>query len=57
MMRELTINETYEVTGGESLTSQMINAISKAIGTIFDFGRAVGGSIRRVISGELCPLT
>ncbi len=55
-MKKLTIEETYQVMGGASITSSMFNAISNAVSTLFDFGRAVGSSIRRVISGALCQI-
>ncbi len=55
-MKKLTIEETYQVIGGTDITSGMLNAISNAVSALFEFGQAVGSSLRRVISGVLCPL-
>lgn len=46
-----------EVYGGStSLTGTLLNAFNEVIKTLYDVGHAVGSSIRRVVSGELCPL-
>lgn len=46
-----------EVYGGTtSLTGTLLSAFNDVIKTLYDVGHAVGSSIRRVVSGELCPL-
>ncbi|MGN1358042.1 MAG: hypothetical protein ACI4WU_01605 [Bacilli bacterium] len=52
---ELKENQMYEITGG-GLTSAWINAISKAITTIYELGRQTGSSIRRLVNGSYCPI-
>ena len=41
--------------GSTSLTGTLLNAFNEVIKTLYDVGHAVGSSIRRVVSGELCP--
>lgn len=55
-MNIMTNNEMYNVTGGAAITSSMINAITKAVGTIYKIGQSVGSSLRRVIGGNFCSL-
>lgn len=46
-----------EIYGGStSLTGTLLSAFDNVIKTLYDVGHAVGSSLRRVISGELCPL-
>ncbi len=47
--------EMLKINGG-GLSSQLLNAITKTISTIYGFGQAVGSSIRRVIAGKYCPI-
>lgn len=42
--------------GATSLTGTLLSAFNDVIKTLYDVGHAVGSSIRRVVSGELCPL-
>lgn len=55
-MESLSIEEMYDINGGATITSSMINAITKAVGTLYKIGQSVGSSIRRVISGKVCSL-
>lgn len=52
---KLNKNEMYEVNGG-GITSAWVNAISKAVGTIYELGRQTGSAIRRFFNGSYCPL-
>jgi len=52
---ELKKEEMYSVNGGGSITSSMLNAISKAVLAIYELGKSTGSSIRRIVSKTLCP--
>lgn len=52
---ELKKEEMYTIDGG-GITSQMLNAISKAVTTLYDLGRATGSAIRRLIKKSSCPI-
>lgn len=49
---KLTNKELHEINGGASAT--MINALSRAVSTIFKIGQSIGSSIRRVFSRSYC---
>ena len=46
--------ELVKVKGGGVLTATFLNAISRAVETIYDLGRSLGSSIRMIISGTKC---
>ena len=52
---ELNQEEMRNIIGG-SITSSMLNAISKAVNTLYELGKATGSAIRRIISNAYCPL-
>lgn len=54
-MRELNKKELLNIEGG-SISGTMINSITKGINTILDLGRSLGTAIRRIGSGNVCPL-
>lgn len=54
-MRVVNNVEMIKVSGG-GISSQLLNAISKAVSTIYSFGQGVGSAIRRVTSGVFCPI-
>jgi hypothetical protein len=41
---------------GGAITSAMMNAISKAVNTIYELGRATGSAVRRIIKKAYCPI-
>ena len=49
----MSIEELHEISGG-AFTATFLNAFSRAVNTILDFGRTVGTSIRMIISGKRC---
>lgn len=53
-MQKLTNEELICINGGIAATT--INYISRLITTIFDIGRALGSSIRRIESDNICTL-
>ena len=52
--KELKITDMEEVSGG-ALASSFINAVTKAIGALYDLGVQTGSAIRRAISNKYCP--
>ncbi len=54
-VKELTENEMLKINGG-TIGSQIINAVVKAIETIYNLGRELGSGIRRISGGKYCPL-
>lgn len=49
--------ELAMITGGAiSLSSSLLNSISKIVTTLFDLGRNVGSAIRYAIGGKTCKL-
>lgn len=55
-MIELEKNELLRIEGGLSITGTLINSITKGVSVIMDIGRALGSSVRRLISGNLCEV-
>lgn len=51
---ELNKEQMKKISGG-AITSAMINAISKAVNTIYELGKATGSAIRRIIKNAYCP--
>ena len=52
----LKANEMEKVTGGASITSAMINAVSKALMAIYELGKSTGSAIRRIVTKSYCPV-
>lgn len=50
----MTNEELMIINGGGWLTATFLNAASRALTTIMDFGRTVGSSIRMLVSGKKC---
>jgi hypothetical protein len=44
-----------EISGG-AITSAMINALNKAINTIYELGKATGSALRRIIKNSYCKV-
>ncbi len=42
--------------GGLSFTPTLLNAISRAVTTLLDLGRALGSAIRRSVTNSVCSL-
>ena len=56
-MKRLNNKELKNIKGGSSsLTSSMINYIGDLIDILISAGRKLGSSIRRIGSGNICPL-
>ena len=50
----MTNQELMLISGGGWLTAAFLNAASRTLTTILDFGRTVGTSIRMFVSGTRC---
>lgn len=55
-MKRLENNELLAIIGGWSLTGTLINAFVSAGKFIYDTGRYLGSSFRRIGDKNLCPL-
>ena len=55
-MVELHKYELLDVVGGFSVTGTIINAFVSAGKFLFDTGRSLGSSFRRIGGNNLCPL-
>lgn len=55
-MRTLTEKELKNIKGGFSLTSTAIKYVGDLIEILILAGRKLGSSIRRIGSGNICPL-
>lgn len=53
-MKKISENEMLEIIGGISISAALFSALSKAANTILDAGRALGSSLRRLYSNDLC---
>ena len=52
---ELNNTQMKTIEGG-AITSAMLNAISKAINTIYELGKQTGSAIRRLVKNSYCPM-
>ena len=52
---ELKKDEMEFIVGG-AITPTWINAISKAINTLYELGKHTGSAIRRIVNGKTCPI-
>ena len=48
--------ELSMINGGSDIGSTLLNYLSTAIKTVFDVGQQLGGAIRRIATGKICPL-
>ena len=44
------------LSGGETVSGTLVTALTSGIKAIFDVGRSLGSSVRRLSSDEICPL-
>lgn len=51
----MVLSDEYLATiDGGALTASMLNALSRAISTIYDIGYALGSTLRRIFSKTTC---
>lgn len=55
-MKQMTIQETYDVIGGISITAALFNGLTSAVSKIFELGKSLGSALRRLTSGKICSL-
>ena len=55
-MKELNKYELLEISGGAGVTAAFLNAVARTISTVVDVGRSLGSAIRRLASGNVCPV-
>ena len=44
------------INGGTSITGSLVTALTSGVKALFDVGRSLGSSVRRLSSDEICPL-
>ena len=49
-------NNTKDIVGGTDITDSIINGIVNLFKAIYDIGRGAGSSVRRISTGNVCPL-
>ena len=55
-MSEIDNKELVSITGGETVTGTLVSAITTGIKALFDIGKSLGSSIRRISTNNICPL-
>ena len=55
-MNKLDNKAMFNVIGGASIGYSLINAITKAVQTVYSIGQSIGSSLRRVVNGKYCSL-
>ena len=53
-MTRLNKTELVAITGGASITAALVTSIVKAFNSIFDFGKMIGSSLRRIKTKNYC---
>lgn len=53
---EIPKKQMKNIIGGTSITSSWLNAISKAVNTLYELGKQTGSSLRRIIKNSYCPV-
>ena len=49
-------NEKMKQVEGGGITSAMLNAINKAVNTLYKLGRQTGSALRRIVKNQYCPI-
>ena len=49
-------SELVKIKGGDGLGATFLNYLSNAIETVYSIGQDLGGAIRRIATGNTCPL-
>ncbi len=49
-------NNTKTIIGGSSVSGPIINGIVNLLNAVYKIGRGMGGAIRRIGSGNVCPV-
>jgi len=54
-MKDLNKEELLNINGG-SISGTLISSLTRGINSLLDMGRSLGTAIRRIGSGNVCPL-
>ena len=54
-MKDLNKEELLDINGG-GISGTLISSLTRGINTLLDMGRSLGSAIRRIGSGNVCPL-
>ena len=49
-------DEMKEVIGGQTITGAVVDGIVNLFKAIYNIGRGAGGAVRRIATGNVCPL-
>jgi hypothetical protein len=52
---KLNKEQMKEIAGG-GISYSLINAVSKAVNTLYELGKATGSALRRIVNNSYCPL-
>ena len=55
-MTKLNNKDLEKIEGGESITGTLISAFTNGLKVIFDIGRNLGSSLRRIKEGKMCEI-
>ncbi len=56
VMTNLNNKDLEKIEGGESLSGTLISALANGFKVIFDIGRNLGSSLRRIKEGKMCEV-
>lgn len=54
-MNKIEENKLYEINGG-GISGTLINSITSAGKLIYNLGKTLGSSLRRIVGGNYCPV-
>lgn len=57
VMNKIEKQELKEIDGGLSISGTIINAFTNGMKTIFEVGRSLGNSMRRIKEGKMCEIS
>ncbi len=55
-MKNISELELKDIIGGTSISGSLINAITSLIDFVYDIGKSIGSSIRRISSDKICSI-
>lgn len=55
-MEYIDLDEAYYIVGGINITTTLLNSLKNSASLLFDIGRALGSSIRRISSNNICKI-
>lgn len=57
MIKNISKEELRQINGGTSITGSLIDAFTDAVKTIFEVGKSLGSSFRRIKENKLCKIS